>query len=159
MRQQSGGRPSTSQSTTYPNIGMSSGWWVEKHNAHHANPNVTDADPDLNIPLMAFSEEEAMERKGIARSVVKYQAFLYLPFLMLAAIDFQIQSVLYQFRPGIQYRFGETGLLAVHMILYYGSLIWLLGPIGGIAFIVVHQAALGVFLGSVFAPNHKGMLI
>src|SRR5438477_4071449 len=24
-------------------IGMSSGWWVEKHNAHHANPNVTDA--------------------------------------------------------------------------------------------------------------------
>jgi fatty acid desaturase len=140
-------------------IGMSVGWWVEKHNAHHAKPNHIDSDPDLDIPLMAFSREEALQKKGIARSIVKYQAFLFFPFLMLAAIDFQIQSVLYQFRPKIQYRVGETGLLAAHILLYVGGLVWLMGPFGALAFMALHQATLGIVLGSAFAPNHKGMLI
>jgi fatty acid desaturase len=140
-------------------IGMSAGWWVAKHNAHHAKPNHLDADPDLDIPLMAFSHDEALQKKGIARSMVKYQAFLFFPFLMLAAIDFQIQSVLYQFRPDIQFRVGETSLIVAHVLFYMGGLVWLMGPVGGLAFIMLHQAILGITLGSVFAPNHTGLLI
>src|SRR3954454_11726615 len=28
-------------------LGISYGWWVRKHNAHHANPNHADLDPDI----------------------------------------------------------------------------------------------------------------
>jgi fatty acid desaturase len=35
----------------------------------------------------------------------------------------------------------------------------LLGMLQGLAFIVVHQTLFGLYLGSVFAPNHKGMLV
>jgi fatty acid desaturase len=34
-----------------------------------------------------------------------------------------------------------------------------LSPLTALAFIVVHQGLLGLYLGSVFAPNHKGMPI
>jgi fatty acid desaturase len=34
-----------------------------------------------------------------------------------------------------------------------------LGLWGGLAFTLLSQAVFGVYLGSVFAPNHKGMLI
>ena len=30
-------------------IGLSYGWWVGKHNRHHAHPNQEDADPDIAV--------------------------------------------------------------------------------------------------------------
>ena len=38
-------------------IGMSYGWWMDKHNKHHAHPNQEDMDPDIDIPVIAFSEK------------------------------------------------------------------------------------------------------
>src|SRR5689334_4683914 len=29
-------------------LGMSHGWWVDKHNRHHGNPNNIDLDPDID---------------------------------------------------------------------------------------------------------------
>lgn len=37
-------------------VGISLAWWNKKHNAHHANPNHEDMDPDIDIPFMAFSK-------------------------------------------------------------------------------------------------------
>jgi len=36
-------------------IGMSFGWWVPKHNAHHALPNQVDRDPDMGDGLVVFT--------------------------------------------------------------------------------------------------------
>ena len=36
-------------------IGMSYGWWLDKHNAHHSHPNQMDTDPDLAIPFLEFT--------------------------------------------------------------------------------------------------------
>src|SRR5215207_5803029 len=30
-------------------VGVSFDWWVDKHNAHHSNPNHEDLDPDISI--------------------------------------------------------------------------------------------------------------
>ena len=54
-------------------------WWIDKHNQHHAHPNHMDVDPDVDIPLLAFEEEQAFEKRGLARFVVKYQAVLIFP--------------------------------------------------------------------------------
>ena len=34
--------------------GLSIGWWVPKHNAHHAHPNEVGRDPDIGAGLIAF---------------------------------------------------------------------------------------------------------
>jgi fatty acid desaturase len=34
-------------------IGLSYGWWVDKHNRHHAHPNTQDADPDIAVGALA----------------------------------------------------------------------------------------------------------
>jgi fatty acid desaturase len=51
----------------------------------------------------------------------------------------------------------EGGLLAAHFVFYLSALFTVLSPLQAVAFIVVHQALFGVYLGLTFAPNHKGM--
>ncbi len=53
----------------------------------------------------------------------------------------------------------DGALLCAHFALYPTVLLWLLPPGMAIAFIAVHQGLFGVYLGSLFAPNHKGMPI
>src|ERR1700738_3010690 len=55
-------------------------------------------------------------------------------------------------------RRAEVSVLIVHALLYLGLLTWLLGPLAALLVIVLHKAAGGFYLATVFAPNHKGML-
>ena len=68
-------------------LGLSRQWWIDKHNEHHGHPNQMDLDPDVDIPLLAFEEKQALEKRGFARSVVKYQAALIFPLSLLQAIS------------------------------------------------------------------------
>jgi fatty acid desaturase len=49
--------------------------------------------------------------------------------------------------------------MAIHFGLYLGVVFLFLGLWEGMAFILVHQMLFGLYMGSVFAPNHKGMLV
>ena len=40
-------------------VGVSFDWWVDKHNAHHTNPNHEDLDPDISITALAFTPDQA----------------------------------------------------------------------------------------------------
>jgi fatty acid desaturase len=55
-------------------------------------------------------------------------------------------------------RWVEAATLVAHAVLYLGLLTWLLGPWSALLVIVLHKAAGGFYLATVFAPNHKGML-
>ncbi len=39
--------------------GLSHGSWVDKHNAHHAHPNVVDTHPDVHPGFLVFDAEHA----------------------------------------------------------------------------------------------------
>ena len=45
-------------------IGLSYGWWVDKHNRHHAHPNTEGADPDIDMRALAFTPDQAQARPG-----------------------------------------------------------------------------------------------
>ena len=45
-------------------IGLSYGWWVDKHNRHHAHPNTEDKDPDIDIGALAFTAGQARRQTG-----------------------------------------------------------------------------------------------
>lgn len=140
-------------------LGMSYSWWVDKHNAHHSNPNQFDMDPDIDIPLLAFSQEQALSRRGIARLIVKYQTWLFFPLLTLSSASVRAGSHQFLFiqrkakKPVL-----ETVLIVVNLVLSLGFVFWLYGFWPGLLFIVVQQALFGLYMASVFAPNHKGML-
>lgn len=140
-------------------IGMSADWWTRKHNEHHSNPNQIDTDPDIDIPLLAFSQEQAIERTGFSKFVVKYQAFLFLPMLLFEAFHIRIRSIQHVLHRRAKYNSFEAVLLFVHIGGYASLLFFLPSLSTAIAFVIVHQALFGLYMGTLFAPNHKGMLV
>ncbi|WP_189079030.1 fatty acid desaturase family protein [Mangrovihabitans endophyticus] len=138
-------------------VGMSYGWWMDKHTRHHNNPNHDDLDPDVAPEVLIWATESALGRRGLAAFVTRHQAGLFFPLLTLLSTDLKVSSIK-ALRAGVVKRPGlEALLLAVHAVAYLGALFLLLSPLQAIAFLVVHQALFGVYLGLTFAPNHKGM--
>lgn len=163
--------------------GFSVSWWKNKHNTHHAIPNLlcenelNNGDPDINTaPFLAWAESvgRLMHMEGgMGRFCVKYQAFLYFPILFLARISWLIQSFQYVFFPlasnwGKTFDKLEPKTLPNHMIEYisilgyYGWNLWLLSCmpfLHALAFIFVSQCMCGLFLAIAFGVGHNGMSV
>ncbi len=139
--------------------GLSIGWWIDKHNRHHANPNKEHHDPDIGEGVLAFTAEQAANRTGrLARLATRRQAQLFFPLLTLEGLNLHVASVSWLRRhPGGRHRLLEILLLGTHFVLYLGTLLFLLSPLSALAFVAVHQAVFGLYMGCSFAPNHKGM--
>jgi fatty acid desaturase len=140
-------------------LGWSWSWWVDKHNRHHAHPNEADVDPDISIPLLAFTEEAARDKRGFLRFMVKYQAYLYLPLELLGWASFLIFSISFLRQKKAKCPKTEAFLITIHYLLYFGLLFSCLTVWQALLFFVIHRALFGLYLGSVAAPNHKGMLV
>jgi fatty acid desaturase len=140
-------------------IGLSYGWWTGKHNRHHAHPNQLGKDPDIGIPVIAFTPGQAAGRRGLRRALARYQAYLFFPMLLLEAVSMHVTSIWAVLRgparPGR--RWLEGGLLLAHFAGYLTAIALLMPPLNAIAFLAVQQGLLGIYLGCAFAPNHKGM--
>jgi fatty acid desaturase len=72
--------------------GMSFGWWVAKHNAHHAHPNDLEGDPDVRSGVLIFDAEQALDRRGLAAWTTRHQAVLFFPFLLGEAVNLHVAS-------------------------------------------------------------------
>jgi fatty acid desaturase len=139
--------------------GLSFGWWVPKHNAHHAYPNQVNRDPDLGAGIVAFTltPETAATRGAVAQSLARRQAWLFFPFLLIQGLGLHITGVQNILRRRGRSAWVEMVLLAVHAVLYVTAVLWVLSPAKAIAFFFVQQGVFGLYLGCIFAPNHKGM--
>ncbi|BEL05918.1 acyl-CoA desaturase [Actinoplanes sichuanensis] len=138
-------------------IGMSYGWWMEKHTRHHNNPNHDDLDPDVAPEVLIWATESALGRQGLKGFVTRHQAALFFPLLTLLAVDLKISSIK-ALRSGIVKRPRlESTLLLLHAVGYLCVLLVVLPPLPALGFLLLHQALFGLYLGMTFAPNHKGM--
>ncbi len=138
-------------------LGMSRIWWINKHNAHHSNPNVDDMDPDIDIPILAFTEEEARSKQGILRSIVRYQAYYILPITALQAFGMHHITFEVLLREKPKGWKTELAFVLVHFLVFFALVFMALPFWWAIAFIVVQEVVFGLYNSSVFAPNHKGM--
>jgi fatty acid desaturase len=138
-------------------IGVSRQWWIDKHNLHHSHPNELDVDPDIDIPLLAFSEEEALSKRGLTRWIVTHQARLVWFLMTLQALALHADSVRFVAVGRAKHRLAEAVCLLAYVAVFVGGPLLLLGPGLGTLFVLVHQGLFGLYMSSIFAPNHKGM--
>jgi fatty acid desaturase len=140
-------------------IGLSYGWWVSKHNRHHANPNTEGADPDIMMRALAMTARQAATSRGLAQLVFRCQAYLFFPMLLGEAASLHVASIRAVAERAGRRRPAEAVLLGLHIAGYLAVVFVVLSPVKAIIFILVQQGLFGFYMGASFAPNHKGMPI
>jgi fatty acid desaturase len=138
---------------------ISYSWWTEKHNRHHRHPNHLERDPDVQLRFLTLAEAPRQTASSVRRVIVKHQAWWFVPMLLLQGFAIRIHSIAFLRSQRVRVPVVEPLCMAVHVGLYLGGVFALLGLWPGMAFMLVHQLLFGLYMGSVFAPNHKGMLM
>lgn len=141
-------------------VGLSYGWWMNKHSRHHANPNKMGKDGDIKPGAIVFTTEDASRHHGWRAAVMSKQHWFFFPILTLAGADLHVNAVkaVLGGEP-VKARGVEAALLAIRLIGFPVLVLIAAGPLMGLAFMVVQVALFGVYMGGSFAPNHKGMAI
>jgi fatty acid desaturase len=140
-------------------LGGSRGWWAERHNTHHAQPNRLGVDPDIEGGVVAVSADQAREAQGFVRFMIRHQGSTIAPLLSLSALQIRAYSALFIKARSLRHPRAELALFGVHYALYFTGLVLVLGVGGGLLFAAVHQLLLGLYLGGAFLPNHFGMTV
>jgi fatty acid desaturase len=142
-------------------IGLSFGWWVSKHNAHHAHPNQVGRDPDIGEGLVAFASTDGLdgEHSGLRRLFERGQPWLFFPLMLLRSTGLHVSGIQRLLRQRDRAAAVEGVLIALHVALYLTVVLWVLSPLKALAFVAIQQAVFSLYLGCSFAPNHKGMPI
>jgi len=143
-------------------VGLSFGWWVDKHSRHHAHPNTEGADPDIAAGALVFTAADAQARVGaLGRILARRQAWLFFPLLLLEGLNLHVASVRALFDGSRLHhsRTVEAALLSTHAGAYLTVIFVFLSPWQALAFLAIQQGLFGLYMGVSFAPNHKGMPI
>jgi fatty acid desaturase len=140
-------------------IGLSFGWWVPKHNSHHAHPNEVGRDPDVDAGLIPSSmrARPVGEPSGLAKFVERRQAWLYFPLMLLRSTGLYVYGIQRLLRERDRSAALEGLLIAAFAALYLTAVLSVLSPLKALAFVAVQQGVFSLYVGCSFAPNHKGM--
>ena len=116
-------------------IGLSFGWWVPKHNAHHAHPNQVDRDPDIGVGLpVASTGDQTAGRQGMAEWLARRQAELFFPLMLLRSTGLYVSGIKDLIRRRDRTVIVESALFVVHVAFYATAVFWVLSPLKAIAF-------------------------
>jgi fatty acid desaturase len=141
-------------------IGLSFGWWVPKHSAHHAHPNEVGRDPDIGDGgVLASSGTSGNGRGALASWLARWQAPLFFPLMLLRSVGMHVLGIKRLLQQRDRASAVEASLITLHAALYLTVVLWVLSPLKALAFVAVQQAVFSLYLGVSFAPNHKGMPI
>ena len=137
--------------------GFSFGWWLTKHNRHHAHTNRPGKDPDLAPGALVYTPDQVRRRGRFGRSFARTQALALLPLMLLEALNLHVASVRSLARRRDPAALLEAALLALHGGIFFVAPFLILSPVRAMAFIVISQALFGFYLGVSFVTNHVGM--
>jgi fatty acid desaturase len=141
--------------------GTAFGWWENHHNRHHSNPNNLDRDPDTLRRQVIFdvSEMPAKATSRFRRFVIRFQSVMF--FVLLGQEAWRLHAAGFRTAKAKQLKAPvlELGLILLHAAIYLSAIFLVMSPEKAVVFILLNQVVFGVYLGSVFAPNHKGMAV
>lgn len=137
--------------------GFSFGWWLTKHNRHHAHTNRPDKDPDMAPGVLVYAADQLEGRGRLGRLWASAQAILLVPLLFLEALNLHVASVVALAHRRDRGALVEAGLLVAHGGRFFVAPFLLLSPLRALVFIAVTQSLFGFYLGVSFLTNHVGM--
>jgi fatty acid desaturase len=140
-------------------VGISYGWWQNKHNRHHANPNKEGADPDIALTALALTPEHATRQRSPLMSwLVAHQGWYFFPILLLEGLSLHHMAIKRVISPTkIGRRWVELSFLTFRLAGLVALVFLVLPPEKAVVFLAVEVAIFGLYMGSSFAPNHIGM--
>ena len=89
-----GAATSSACSTRNLAVGLSYGWWIDKHNRHHAHPNEIGSDPDIGTGALVFIPGAGPPAPASARLLTRAQAYLFFPLLLLEGLNLHVAGLL-----------------------------------------------------------------
>jgi fatty acid desaturase len=138
-------------------MGFSTQSWVHNHNLHHAHANREHSDPDIDFPIVAFSDHQVLERTGWRRWFIRRQHWFFPVLIPLLSVTMRVTGGRYL----LSKTWGTSALdrlsFVSHFLVYFGVVFGLLWWPVACLFVVAHHLAFGAYIGMIFAPNHKGM--
>lgn len=137
--------------------GLSYGFWMRKHNRHHAKPNQIGQDPDIDLRVLSFTTESLEEKHGPEKALSKNQGWLFPVLLLFTGFDLLLDSMLAVTREGVRHRAFEFSLMIIRQTAPFVALWILFGFWSAVGLWIVQMFVFGFFMGGAFAPNHKGM--
>ena len=138
-------------------LGLSFAWWCDKHDRHHSHPNQLGHDPDLEVWFQAYSPKQYLAASPLRRAVLRWQGLLLPCLLPFESLSLKVDSLLFLVREKrAPLRFVEAALLACHHVLHLLLLSVLFGVSAGCVLYLLNQGVLGIYLCSMFLPNHIG---
>ncbi len=137
--------------------GFSFGWWLAKHNRHHAHPNLPGKDPDMNPGALVYTPEQVDALGPFGRIYASAQAVVLVPLLFLEAVNLHVASVRAVARRRDRAAVAEAALLAAHGLVFFVVPFLVLSPLRAVVFIALTQSLFGFYLGVSFLTNHVGM--
>ncbi len=139
-------------------IGLTFGWWVPKHNAHHAHPNEVGRDPDVGGDTFAvFGDDGVTTRRGLARWLARWRAPLFFPLMLFRSVGLHVSGLRQLLHRRDRGALVEGLLIALHAGIFLTIVLLVLSPLKALAFVTIQQAVFSLYLGLSFAPNHKAM--
>lgn len=140
--------------------GLSYGFWLPKHNRHHAKPNQIDYDPDINIRVLSFTTESVEKKKGVEKLLTRNQGWLFPILLLFTGFDLLLDSFVSVFskKKNMSHRGLEFTLMMFRQLAPFVAFWFLTGNVvtAGLLWLTM-MMMFGLFMGLAFAPNHKGM--
>ena len=79
--------------------------------------------------------------------------------LLLEGLGLRLAGAQYLVVNKAKYQILEPLIMIGHFVVYFALLFYFLDGWQVLYFFIIHQAMFGLVMGSVFAPNHKGMLM
>jgi fatty acid desaturase len=127
---------------------------MDSHGRHHKHPNDPVLDPNTNVSVLVLTPSQVETRDFALR---RFQAFYYLPLVMLEVIDMHKHSVGNLLSGSARYPVAEAAGMLLYIAVYPLVLLHFLDLPQFLAFITVLVLGRGLYIGLIFAPNHKGM--
>ena len=132
--------------------------WVWRHNAHHANPNQEDKDPD--VASYAQTVEELANKKGIMKFVYDRQHWLFMVIAAASVTAYQIYGVSYNLRMKNSFqKWADSLMMLLHFAVFWVWPFFLFTWWKAVIMVFLLRFLMGVYFGSVSATNHKGMRV
>jgi fatty acid desaturase len=126
------------------------------HVCHHSHCNERDHDIDLQSALFSlYPEAKQANTSVLGRLVTRYQAYLIWPLVSLQGFTLKIDS-LGTLRQNPQQTRVDQAVLVLHLMLWFGLPVYLLGLADAALNYVLMTWFIGPYLGTVFLVNHIG---